>query len=272
MLKKILIVLITLINLNASDFSQKIIDIIGYKKYAENKGLIQHIFSKESSFYKNGKISYIDVMEQLKSNGLLDLSFKKPQELTIVFHINSDPLKSLKIINHSLKSLGYYHYFTKKLIYDESTNLNWTINLKAEAAIDPLVLSKELKRNNCQLVDIKKEGFTQWMYSIDTSKSTFSKAVELLPGEKVDFRKPLKPYFLKVKDTKTLSIFSKVGNKWFPYVVFYDKHLKILNVVKEKERKWSLSLEIPESTMYIKIDDVFTLANIKRGLSVMTKE
>lgn len=271
MIKKIFLVLISIVVLNANEVENKIQNIIGFNKYTENKGLIQHLFSNTSKYYKNSSLDYILVMETLKQNGLLDVGFNQPQNVTIVFNINHDPIKSLKIISDSLKALGYYHYFTKHLLYDESQMLTWTINLKTEAAIDPLMLSKELFKHSCLIVDIKKEGF-KWMYSVDTSNSTISQAKEVIAGEKVDFRKPLKPYFLKVNEAKNIFISSRIGNQWFPQVVFYDKHLNILNIVKEKEEHQNLKLDIPEYTRYIKIDDLFTLSNIKRGLSVMIKE
>ena len=70
----------------------------------------------------------------------------------------------------------------------------------------------------------------------------------------------------------SIKIISKWSNQWFPQVVFYDKHLSILNIIKENSKKSSLQLEIPEGTTYIKIDDLYTLANISRGLSVIIKE
>jgi hypothetical protein len=272
MMKKTLLILITVIGLNASSFNDKIMNIIGANKFNQNRGLINHLFAQESNFYKGSSINYITVMEQLKKNGLLDVGYKNPQDLTIVFKINSDPIKSLKIVSDSLKALGYYHYFTKHLLYDENSSLTWTITLKTEAAIDPLVLSKELFAHNCWLSDIKKEGYTKWMYNIDTSNSILPRATKMIAGEKVDFRKPLKPYLLRIADVKTLKIRSKYGNQWFPNIVFYDKHLDILKVVKKQKEFKNLELEIPENTVYIKIDDLFTLANIRRGLSVTTKE
>lgn len=272
MLKKIFFILISSVVLNASSFNDKIIDIIGFERFTINKGLIDHIFSQKQTYYINGKLNYIAVMQKLQDNGLLNISLDAPQNISITFRINNDPIKSLKIITDSLKTLGFYHYFTKNLIYDESQYLTWVISLKAEAAIDPLLLSKELFKNNCLIRDIKKEGYVNWMYELDTSNSSLSKAKLISKNERVDFRKPLKPYLLKNQNGKKLIVLSKPGNQWFPQIVFYDKHLNILNIVEKDAKSKSVRLEIPEDTNYIKIDDLYTLANIKRGLSVIIKE
>lgn len=272
MLKIFVSTIILFVSLSANSFNQKIINIIGYDEYRVNKGLIDHLFSNENSYYKNGSLNYIPVIEKLKHNGLLKVGFNSPQDVTITFNVNHDPIKSLKIISDSLKALGYYHYFTKQLIYDENTNLKWTITLKAEAAIDPLMLSKELFKHNSLIIDIKKEGYTQWMYSINTSNSTLSRAKLVIAGEEVKFRKPLKPYFIKINKANSINILSRPGNQWFPSIVFYDKHLNILNIIKEDNKHTSINLEVPEDTRYIKINDIYTLANIKRGLSVTIKE
>jgi len=264
--------LILIATLNANSFNEKIINIIGYNEYSQNKSLIDHLFSNKSEYYRNSSLNYIAVMEKLNHNGLLKMAYDKPQDITITFNVNYDPIKSLKIISDSLKALGYYHYFTKHLLYDQNSHLTWTINLKTEAAIDPLMLSKELDKHNCKFIDIRKEGYTKWMYTIDTSNSIISRAKFITSGERVDFRKPLKPYFIKVSGSKNLSILSKPGNHWFPQVVFYDSHLNILDIVKEDDKHNALQLEMPEDTTYIKINDIYTLTNIKRGLSVIIKE
>lgn len=272
MIKKLCLILISAVVLNATSFNQKIANIIGIAEFNENRGLIEHLFSNKAPYLKNGSINYIAVMEKLKEHGLLKVGLNAPKNVSITFLISHDPIKSMKIISDSLKALGYYHYFTKELIYDENKNTTWTINLKTGAAIDPLMLSKKLTKNNCQFDDIRNEGYTKWLYSIDTSESTLSKAKQLIAGEKVDFRKPLKPYFIKIDRARAMSVVSKPGNQWFPQIVFYDAHLKILEIVKEDKKQVSLEVEIPEETSYIKIDDIYTLANIKRGLSVMIKE
>ncbi len=259
-------------SLYANSFNEKIINIIGFNEYSQNKGLIDHLFSNEKQYYNNNSLNYIVVMQKLKDNGLLDMGYNEPQNISITFNISNDPIKSLKIISDSLKALGYYHYFTKHMLYDENASLTWTINLKTEAAIDPLMLSIELAKHNCKFIDIKKEGYTKWVYTINTSNSIISKASLLTVGEKVDFRKPLKPYFIKIDTARSIDILSKPGNQWFPQVVFYDMNLNILNIVKEDSKHNNLQLEIPEETRYIKIKDIYSLANIKRGLSVIIKE
>ncbi|WP_044419010.1 hypothetical protein [Halarcobacter anaerophilus] len=272
MIKKLSLIFISAIILNASTLDEKIQNIIGYQEFNENRSLIEYLFQNDSAYYANGSINYIAVIEKLKDNGLLKVVLNKPQDISITFKISDDAIKSMKIISDSLTALGYYHYFTKDLIYDDNKTITWTINLKTEAAIDPLMLSKELAKNNCRFVDIKQEGYTKWMYKIDTSNSTLSNAYNITNNERVDLRKPLTPYFIKVDNANIIEIHSKYGNHWFPQIVFYDKHLNILNIVKENERKDSLQLEIPEETNYIKIEDIYTLANIKRGLSVIIKE
>ncbi len=272
MLKKICLILVSTVALYAQSFNQRIVNIIGYEEYNVNKTLIDHLFSDKAAYYQDGYVNYIALMEKLKANGLLNVGLNEPQNVSITFHINYDPIKSLKIISDSLKSLGYYYYFTKNLIYDEDKNTIWSINLKTETAIDPLMLSKELAKNNCSFDDIRKEGDTKWVYDINTSGSILSKAKLISANERVYFRKPLKPYLISLDKASELLIESKIGNQWFPNIVFYDKHLNILNIVKKDNETKSLQLDIPEETEYIKIDDLYTLTNIKRGLSVMIKE
>ncbi len=272
MLKKLYLMLIFTTFIYAQNFNQRIVNIIGYEEYSVNKSLIDYLFLDKAQYYQNGSINYIAVMEKLKDNGLLKVGLNKPQNVTISFYISDDPLKSLNIISESLKSLGYYYYFTKNLIKDKEKNIIWTISLKTQSALDPLLLSKELEKNNCLFEDIRKENEIKWVYKIDTSNANLSKAKKIILNEKIVFRKPLKPYLLQIDKGTKIYIQSKIGNYWFPKVIFYDKHLKILDILKKDIKTDSIKLDIPEETEYIKIDDLYTLTNIKRGLSVTIKE
>jgi archaellum component FlaF (FlaF/FlaG flagellin family) len=273
MIKKILISIFLVVSLNANDLlDQKIENFIGTQSYLTHKNLVNFIFKKEYQYITVDGLNYQTILKTLKENGLLTLAFNEPKNIEVTFKINSSPIKSLKILKDTLKSLGYYYYFTKHTVYDTDQSLTWTIKLKTEAAIDPLVLSNELFQHDCKIVNITKEENDKWVYELDTSNASLYDATYISNNEKVSFSKPLSPYFIKVDKASKIFIASKSLNSWLPYVVFYDDHLNILKVSKEERVYRNLTLPIPENTKYIKISDLYTLFNIKRGLTVLIKE
>lgn len=273
MIKKIFFLTLLTLTLQASTvLDNKISNLIGEFEYIKHKNLINYIFKDKQSYFIGKNIDYIKVIRKLQENGLLKITLDRPKDIYIKFNTNHDPIKSLKILKDTLKSLGFYYYFTKTLKYDEQ-NLNWEIKLKTEAAIDPLILANELYKQNSRVADIKREGDNKWEYSIDTTFSTLNNSIQITANEKKYLRKPLKPYLIKLNDSVSrVTIISKILNNWFPKVVFYDKHLNILKLIKEDKVHGKLVLEVPQDTKYIKIDDLYTLINIKRGLSIITKE
>ncbi|WP_419767940.1 hypothetical protein [Arcobacter sp.] len=273
MIKKILISVFLVISLNANELlNQKIENFIGTHSYLTHKNLVNFIFKKEYLFTTVDGLNYQTILKTLKENGLLTLAFNAPKDIEVTFKINSSPTKSLKILKDTLKSLGYYYYFTKHTVYDGTETLTWTIKLKTEAAIDPLVLSNELFQHDCKVLNITKEENDKWVYELDTTNASLYDATYVSTNEKVSFSKPLSPYFIKIDKASTIFIASKTLNSWLPYVVFYDEHLNILKVSKEEKVYRNLTLSIPENTRYIKITDLYTLFNIKRGLTVLIKE
>ncbi len=213
---------------------EKIENLIGTKEFNTHKNLVDLLFRNRQNYYANEHLNYIAILKQLKENGLLKLRLKQPKEITVEFLTNADPIKSLKILNDTLKSLGYYYYFTKKTLYDGEGNLVWTIRLKTSYAIDPFILSKELSRHEVRVMDITRGANDAWQYSINTAYANIDGAIFIDTNEKVILQKPLKPYFIKINEAKTLKISSKTLNNWYPHVVFYDEHLNILKIVKIK--------------------------------------
>ena len=249
----------------------KIKNFVGEKDYNKHINLINFIFKNKNNYQYKDSLNYISLIKTLKENGLLQLTYEEPKEILIQFQINHSPVKSLKIVKDTLKSLGYYYYFTKDTLFDGDQNLVWTIKLKTESAIDPLVLSNELLKKDCRMLDISKEG-DKWIYKIDTNFANLKDAVFIAGNERVVFNKPLKPYFIKIKKAKSIYVASRILNKWFPNIVFYDNQLKILKVVNEDKVHRNIRISVPEDTTYIKISDLYTLINIKRGLSIVIKE
>jgi len=270
MIKKLILILTTTVALNAN-INTEVENILGSATYNTNKNLINYIFNgNSSSYYSNGQINYIALTSKLQSNGLLKLKYNSSRFIDVTFKISNNPKKSLMILQDTLKSLGHYYYFVKEVKYDEDAFI-WSIKLKTEAAINPLRLSKALAQNNCKVSFIKKEGTYNWRYSINSDNTVIQKSEDLVNNTQLSLKKPYKAYIIKVANANNLNIVSNNGNRWHPNVIFYDRNLNIIENFKEDSLHQNLSVDVPNNTTYIKIDDLYSLANLKRGISI-TKE
>jgi hypothetical protein len=143
--------------------------------------------------------------------------------------------------------------------------------LKTKAAINPLRLSQELQKNGCRVVDIQRGSSYKWSYYIDTRNSDIEKTVDLINESSQSVRKSSKPYMVRVSNANALNIQSNNGNNWHPNIIFYDDELNIIDTFKDDSLRKDLRVDVPNDTKYIKINDLYTLANLKRGLTI-TKE
>ena len=273
-MKKFLFLFLIIVNtLNADKLFHKIENLIGKEQFQIHNNLINLLFKTKADFYiLDEQLDYKEILQTLKENGLLHLKFRKPTELNIEFTTSTDPIKSLKILNETLRSMGYYYYFTKSTEFNkEKGSLKWTIVFKAEYALDPLILVQELKSKSCKILDIEKESDNYWKYSIDVNNAKIREAIKIDNNEKVILQKPLRPYFIEVDNATKLQIIGRNLNHWFPYIAFYDKHLNVLKVIKKDRIYKGYRTKVPRGTKYIKITDLYTLINIKRGLSIIVK-
>ena len=248
---------------------KKINALIGDDAFARHKDFIKIIFADKDNFYVNSRVDVAKVIQTLKSNGLLDLFFDKPQEMHLTFKSSGYPLFFVKIMSDTLQSMGYYRFITDMSKQDES-GFVWTIRLKGEYAIDPILLRDALAKRGCSIVDIQRNTKTNWSYDIDM-KNAYLMIKELLPFKEKVLKKSLYEHWLNVKSVKSLSIWSLSGNSWYPYISIYDKELHLLKVYKRDRRTGSLKLKLPENTTYVKIADLYSLKNIKQGLRVQAK-
>jgi hypothetical protein len=270
MIKKlILISLIT--TLSFSDILEdKVQNLLGQKSYMINKNLIKVLFKKRSYYYKNSDtLNITKIVSKLKNNGLLKLTLAQPTNIDVEFITNSKPLKSMKLINDIFKDLGFYHFYTSKINYDLQTGLVWDIRLKTQSIIDPVMLIKKLNEINCKIEDISIDENNNWQYTINMNYAKINNTIEVINTKELNLTKPMKPYYLTVQDAKNLIIHPKAGDHWYAYVVFYNSNLEILQILKNDKITKSLKVDIPSSTKYIKISDLYHLNNIKRGLNIL---
>lgn len=269
MLKKLFLIIALCVVSNAN-IDVAVQNMIGNSDYNTHRNLINHIFSNKSSYYTNGQINYVRISQELENNGLIKLNLGSVQDVEATFYFNASPKKSIKNISDILKTIGQQNFITKEEVVVDN-QLKWTIKLKTAAAISPLRLSLELQNINCRIMDIKREGNNKWSYSIDTSNSYIYKAEDLTGNSQLNLKKPTKPYIIRVSNISKININSNAGNNWYPNIVFYDKDFNTIEVVEKDSLHKNLKISVPNNTNYIKIDDFYSLGNIKQGLNI-TKE
>jgi hypothetical protein len=248
---------------------EKIKALIGQNAYARHIKFIKIIFSNEENYYMNDRVDVAKVIQTLKDNGLLDLFFKKPQEMHLTFQSSGYPLFFVKIMSDTLQSMGYYRFITDRVKQDES-GFFWTIRLTSEYAIDPVLLKDALQKRGCDIVDIDRNSQINWSYHIDM-KEAYLMLEELAPYQERVLKKSLYEHWINVKSAKSLTIWSLKGNNWYPYVSIYDKELHLLKVYKRDRKTKKIKLELPEDTAYVKIADLYSLKNIKEGLRIQAQ-
>ena len=264
------IVLFVCLSTASANINDKVKQLIGETDYAVHESLIYYLFQNQEEFYDYSQnLNYKKLIQTLEKNNLLDLKLDAKTTLNYKFIINHNPKKSLNLLKDILKSQGHFNYMTNT-IQKEDNNLFWDFNIDTNAAINPLLLSENLAKHFCKIRDIKKEG-NNWTITIDTFTSDVYKPFDFISNEEMVFKKPLKEYFLKIANAQNIKIYSYSGNSWRPNIVFYDEELNVLKLYKRDNFTKFIRVKVPQNTKYIKIDDLYSLANLKKGIKV-TKE
>ncbi len=252
-----------------SQLFNKVESLIGQEAFKKNHSYIKIIFSPQRAYYKGNRLDIVKIVETLKSNGLLKLFFKKPQEIELAFSTNGEALFFVKIIEDALQNMGYYKYLVEEAKRNNSEFL-WKIKLRSEYVMDPTVLKKELAKCSSYLVDLERMSATSWRYEIDISTARLV-AHKVLHKKEVVLRRSQYAYWLDVSYTKALYINSKNRNRWHPYIAVYDARLRLLDLIKKDEKTSRLSLILPDGAVYVKLDDMYSMKNIKDGFGIRGK-
>jgi len=270
-MKLLLIVLFTFsISLNADILSDKIKNLISENVYLKHQNLINNLTVDKNKFYNTEGIRYSNLLNMLNEYGFLKLRFNNPLNVDITFEVQNNPMLAMKTIKDAMQNLGYSYYFTKELMINENA-MSWKITFKSEYTLDPFIFDQELKKSETRINDIEKLSDTSWRYSLDISNSSIAQKINISKNEKVKLSKPLNAYMLKVDDAKEIKVISKNLNHWYPDITYFDRDLNLLGMVKKSRVYKGVKMKIPKNTRYIKIDDAYTLQNIKRGLTVIVK-
>jgi len=244
----------------------KIKSFLSEKSYNDNKAFINVIFDPKSAYYIGDRVNVVKIIQTLKDNGLLKLFFKRPQSFNLTFETNGSPIFFVRIMDDVLSGIGYFRYVTTAAHLDAS-EFSWTINITSEYMTDPIILQKALQKNGCNIIDITKNSAKKWTYIIDMNGGTLNVPI-LEDGKEVQLRRILYPRWFNVSKIRSLKIHSSRRNHWYPYISYYDASLHLVKLLKRDKIYKSLSLIIPKSAKYIKITDLYTLKNLRDGLTL----
>ncbi len=240
---------------------------MGQKEYNIQKNLVGILFEEENLFlHADGSVDEMRVLEKLKQSGLLKLFYEEPQELSLSFVTKENPLIFMRVINEALFSMGYNYFLTERAVKSLDSFV-WDIIISTENIVDPLILSKELEARGSFIESVERRGESEWRYVINTDNIRV-KAQKIEAGMKTDLRKPIKPYWILVEEIKTISFSSKIADRWHPSIIFYSDKLHIISDYRKDSPTNRLKLPVPIDAKYIKVSDLHTLDNIKRGISV----
>ena len=267
MVRTVLILILFFKLVIAQELEVTIKNLISEDTYQRHNKLINKIFQNRDNFYiTDNKIDILKVIKTLKENGLLNLFFDSPKDNIITFKTNSNPLFLMKIVEDNLRNLGFLSVFTKEIEYDENL-FEWKIHFVSDYTLDPELFTTFLQKNGCEILEIVRDGKSNWEYFINTDRANID-AKRLVLKERTRLRKPLNDYWLNVSGGTKISIASFGGNRWYPKIVIFDKNLHILKVYKKDEKTDWLVIYLPMNAYYIKISDSYTLNNLKYGIRV----
>ncbi|EDZ63041.1 hypothetical protein SMGD1_1561 [Sulfurimonas gotlandica GD1] len=244
--------------------TQKIQTLIEPQVYKQNSAYIDIIFSPKSDYYSGDRVDAVKIIQTLKDNGLLNLFFEKPSEVTLHFKTSGSPLFFVKIMGDTLNNIGYYRYVTEESNLN-SSEFTWTINLTSEYATDPLILQQELSKSGCNIVNIYRNSPTDWTYVVDMRDGELN-VETLMDGMEVKLKRSLYAKWINVSQVKKLLITSSPRNSWYPYIALYDSSLHLLKVIKRDSKRSNISLKFKDNVHYVKISDIYTLKNIRDDL------
>lgn len=253
-MKKLIFVFISVLFLYANN-AKLIKDLIGEEKFNTYYELLKPVLN-EPSLEKT--------LKYLQNNGLLEIFFNKPKLIhpTFVFK-NSDPVFNTRILYKTLDSLGYYYFYPVQ-ITKKSDTYSLTLEMKSTHYIDPLLFTNTISQYGCKIIGIKKDK--NYKYTLDCTNEkldalkVIDKKTKLLNAKGV--------YWLNPNGFRKMLIVSSKFDKWYPYIVFYDRNLNILNIISKQNPQRSIYINIPAECSYIKITDTFSKENFKRGIYI----
>ncbi len=266
-----LLLLIFLLSFNyAKDFNQAIKDIIGKNVYYSKKDFINIIFKNKEEYKIGGYINYVKLLKKLQDEKILNLpTVSSP--LRVAFITYSPNIEVFfKAIKDTLFSLGFSNIYTIKAT-KRGSKFVWVVSLGNNYMLNPYLFSKEMSDKSVLVEDMKRYTATNWSYVLNTKNANVI-PTELEYDTLVKLPKSMNAYWINVSKAKKAQIQSYIGNTWHPYIVLYNKDLKIISTILKNRKTDKININIPHDAKFLKIDDYYSIKNLKDGLGIFLQK
>lgn len=241
-------------------------DLISPRQYNKYGKIINNIFRNKHSYLTDGQLDYVKVLSKLKEFGIINPIFKKPTVFIYHFFSNAKPLVVNKLIDEEMISMGFFNYKTVKTTR-KGDALHLSIKVKGEYLLDLVLLAKDLKKQNINIEKITVEGNT-YTCILDTKSASINAPVVGLEAKV--FEDTDSNYFFRLGSSGIIYIKSR-SSLWHPKLFFYDENLQLLGLYRQQTKTKSISFQIPLLAVYIKISDMFSKVNIRKGFKIKTQ-
>ena len=268
---KIIACIISLFFLCQADaLNDRIKNFIGDDIYRINQNFIDKIFQNHQDFLVDGILNHRKILENLKTNGLLNLKFDSPKEVNIVFSSQTSPIFLLRTVNGVLASMGYSYFEVKKAEYDD--NLSTIVfGFMSEYMIDPLIVIEEMNKRGYIFADVKRLNAQAWQYDVSLIDSRLSNAKNIDLGDSLELKEVGGEYWLQLPDISGNMEIQVQASDWHPKIVFFDKNLQIIDILKKESSSKNITFNVLKDVRFILVSDLQNPIVLKTGIRVIFK-
>ena len=262
-----LLILLLGVSLHAASLFGEIENIIGKNSFVANKKIITILFKKRENFFKRGRVDYAAVLQVLSDNHLLNTKISRATDISLSFATRAHhPVAFVRLIRMTLNELGYSRIDIRKVIHDQS-GFMYKVSVYSDSAPDPSMIVGSFAKKGADVIKIKRFSLANWRYFVDISH------MNLVPqriayDRKVALPRPLDDYWINVEHAKVAVFKSPKANRWHPKIVFYDRYLNIVDNFSQDRKSYNIRLKVPANARYMKVSDIYTLENLRRGLTL----
>ncbi len=265
MVKRLLLAVLVCSSLAASPLSDKIVHLIGYQKYSQNRAILNAIFIHIEKFKTpDGKIDTLKVIRVLKRLGFVKLHYPSKVPQKIRFATFGDPHAFYKLVFDALANAAVFNYAIDSIVKDEEGSAI-TVSFSSSFAPDPARIVALFQDAGLDVSDVRRSG-RDWSYFIGGGAVRLR--VPRVQGS-VELVGLARSHWVEAMGS--VKIISHSGNHWTPAVYIYDAYLRPIKSIVLYTRRRSLAVSLPKGRYYIKIADRFSKHNIRNGFTVSSQ-